>query len=140
MRIEKDSIGEMEIPDDALYGIHTLRSVKNFPLSNEFTHPHLIKAFLQVKLAAAETNYKCGLLFKEKYNAIHQAIEDLLEDAEAAIEKKSDAIFKKIIVDPYQGGAGTSLNMNINEVIANCGLKIMGKNMAIIPRFILLMT
>lgn len=127
MRIEKDSLGEMEIPDDALYGIHTLRSVKNFPVSSEYTNPQLIKAFLQVKLAAAETNYKCGLLFKEKYNAIHEAIEELLEETEAAIERKSDDIYKKVIVDPYQGGAGTSLNMNINEVIANRALKIMGK-------------
>jgi aspartate ammonia-lyase len=127
MRVEKDSLGELEIPDDALYGIHTFRSVNIFPSSLELTHPYLIKAFLQVKLAAAETNYKCGLLFKEKYNAIHEAIENLLEETEAAIEKKSDAIYKKIIVDPYQGGAGNALNMNFNEVIANEGLKIMGK-------------
>jgi aspartate ammonia-lyase len=128
MRIEKDSLGEMEIPDEALYGIHTLRSVKNFPLSSEFTHPYLIKAYLQVKLAAAETNYKCGILFKEKHNAIHSAIENLLEEADAAIERKSDSIYKKIIIDPYQGGAGNSLNMNINEVIANEGLKLMGRH------------
>jgi len=127
MRLEKDSLGEMEIPDDAIYGIHTLRSLVNFPLSSELTHPYLIKAFLLVKLAAAETNYKCGLLFKEKYNAIHEAIENLLEETESAIERKSDTIYKKILVDPYQGGAGTSLNMNINEVIANTGLLIMGK-------------
>ena len=127
MRIEKDSLGEMEIPDDALYGIHTLRSVKNFPVSSEFNHPYMIKAFLQVKLAAAETNYKCGLLFKEKFDAIHEAAEKLIEETDDAISGKSDSIYKKIIVDPYQGGAGTSLNMNINEVIANEGLKLMGK-------------
>lgn len=129
MRIEKDSLGEMEVPDDALYGIHTLRSVNNFPVTSELNHPYLIKAFFQVKLAAAETNYKCGLLFKEKYDAIHDATEALLDETQAAIEKKSNTIYKKIIVDPYQGGAGTSLNMNINEVIANEGLKIMGKEL-----------
>jgi aspartate ammonia-lyase len=128
MRIEKDSLGEMEIPDEVLYGIHTLRSVRNFPLTSEFTHPYLIKGFLQVKLAAAETNYKCGLLFKEKYNAIHDAIGNLLDETELAISHESDSIFKKIVVDPFQGGAGTSLNMNVNEVIANEALKIMEKN------------
>jgi len=128
MRIEKDSLGEMEIPDEALYGIHTLRSVRNFPLTLEMTHPYLIKGYLQVKLAAAETNYKCGLLFKEKYNAIHDAVENLLDETELAIEHKSDSIFKKIVVDPFQGGAGTSLNMNVNEVIANEALIILGKN------------
>lgn len=127
MRIEKDSLGEMEIPDDALYGIHTLRSVNNFPITSELTHPYLIKGFLLVKLAAAETNYKCGLLFKEKYNAIHEATENLIDETEETIQKKNDSIYKKIIVDPFQGGAGTSLNMNINEVIANEGLRLMGK-------------
>lgn len=127
MRIEKDSLGEMEIPDGALYGIHTLRAVNNFPLTSEYTHPYLIKAYLQVKLAAAETNYKCGLLFKEKYDAIHEAIEHLIDETQLAIERKSDSIYSKIIVDPIQGGAGTSLNMNINEVIANEALKLMEK-------------
>ena len=70
MRIEKDSLGEIELPDDAVYGIHAFRSLQNFPRSGEKIHPYLIKAFLQVKLAAAETNYKCGLLFKEKYTLL----------------------------------------------------------------------
>ena len=127
MRIEKDSLGQMEIPEGAVYGIHTLRAIGNFPITSEITHPYLIKAYLQVKLAAAETNYKCGLLFKEKYDAIHEAAEKLIDETQQAIERKSDSIYSKIIVDPIQGGAGTSLNMIINEVIANEALTIIGK-------------
>ncbi|MEW6655189.1 MAG: aspartate ammonia-lyase, partial [Bacteroidota bacterium] len=70
MRIEKDSIGQMEIDDDAMYGIHSLRSLENFPVSGERIHPCLIKGFLQVKLAAAEANFKCGILPKEKHSVI----------------------------------------------------------------------
>ncbi|MHB8929624.1 MAG: aspartate ammonia-lyase [Melioribacteraceae bacterium] len=127
MRIEKDSLGELEIADEALYGIHSLRSVNNFPKSGERINPYMIKAFFQVKFAAAETNYKCGLLFKEKYDAIQEAIHELIIETDECIKGNFDSIYEKIIVDPYQGGAGTSLNMNINEVIANTALKIMGK-------------
>ncbi len=128
MRIEKDSSGELEIPSDALYGIHTVRSYNNFPRSGEKVNLHLIKAYFQVKLAAAETNYKCGLLLKEKYDPISEAIEELLLETDSCIKGDLSTIYEKIIVDPYQGGAGTSLNMNINEVIANTALKIAGKN------------
>jgi len=127
MRIEKDSLGELQIPDEALYGIHSLRSVQNFPKTGERINLYLIKGFLQVKLAAAETNYKCGLLFKEKHDAIYEAITKLLKETESALKGESVSIYEKIIVDPYQGGAGTSLNMNINETIANTALKIIGK-------------
>ncbi len=127
MRIEKDSIGEVELPDDAVYGIHSYRSNVNFPRSGEKIHPYLIKGYLQVKLAAAETNYKCGLLFKEKYEAIEEAINELLIEVECSIKGDMAGIYEKVIVDPYQGGAGTSLNMNINEIIANCALRNMNK-------------
>lgn len=127
MRTESDSLGNLEIADDAFYGIHTLRSVNNFPCSGEKIHLYLIKGFLQVKLAAAETNYKCGLLFKEKYDAISEAINELIVETDSCIKGNLNSIYEKIIVDPLQGGAGTSLNMNINEVIANTALKILGK-------------
>ncbi|MBI1937294.1 MAG: aspartate ammonia-lyase [Ignavibacteriales bacterium] len=127
MRTEKDSIGEQQLDDDAVYGIHSLRSSKNFPQSGEISNLYLIKAFLLVKKAAAETNYKCGLLFKDKYNAIDEAIDNLLKETEDALQNNSDSIYKKIIVDPYQGGAGTSLNMNINEIIANTALRLMDR-------------
>ncbi len=127
MRIEKDSLGEVQIPKEAVYGIHSYRSFHNFPHSGEKVNPYLIKAFLQVKKAAAETNNKVNLLFKDKYEPIIDAIEILLEEVELAITHESEFIYEKIIVDPYQGGAGTSLNMNINEVIANLALKQISK-------------
>ncbi len=128
MRIEKDSIGQMEIDDDAMYGIHSLRSLENFPVSGERIHPCLIKGFLQVKLAAAEANFKCGILPKEKHSVIIEAIDELRTEADSCINENQNDLYSKIIVDPYQGGAGTSLNMNINEVIANVSLKKLGKN------------
>lgn len=128
MRIEKDSIGQLELADEALYGIHSLRSLQNFPNSRERVNPYLIKGYLQVKLAAAEANFKCGLLSKEKHSAIVDTIEELINEADSCIDGKPNKLYSKIIVDPYQGGAGTSLNMNINEVIANLSLKKLGKN------------
>lgn len=126
-RIEQDSLGEINLPQYAVFGINSARSMVNFPSSFERINPYLIKAYLQVKLAAAETNYKCCLLFKEKYEAITDAIETLLNETEKAISGESYSIYDKIVVDPYQGGAGTSLNMNINEVIANTALLYLDK-------------
>lgn len=128
MRYEKDNIGSLPLPDDAVYGINSARAVSNFPVSGERVNPYFIKAYLQVKLAAAETNNNCGLLDHQKYEAIVKAIENLLDETDKAIEAKDYSIFSGIIVDPYQGGAGTSLNMNINEIIANTALKLSGKN------------
>ncbi|MFN3695045.1 MAG: lyase family protein, partial [Ignavibacterium sp.] len=119
MRIEKDIFGSVQLADDILYGIHTYRAIQNFPSSGEKVNPYLIRAYLQVKLAAAETNYKIGLLESEKYKFIIEAIEKLIDETNQAIEGSSLLIYDKIVVDPYQGGAGTSTNMNINEVIAN---------------------
>jgi aspartate ammonia-lyase len=127
-RIEKDSLGKLEIPMNAYYGIHSLRSQNNFPISKEKTNPQFIKAYLQVKLAAVTINAKLELMSDEKSNLITRAIEDLLDETEHAIEGKSLSIYEKIIVDPYQGGAGTSLNLNINEVIANKALELAGRN------------
>lgn len=127
MRTEKDSIGSLQIPLEAVYGINSLRSSRNFISSGEKINLYLIKSYLQVKLAAAETNYKCGLLFKEKYDVIEESISELITETDACIKGEFDTIYEKIICDPYQGGAGTSLNMNINEVIANTALNILGK-------------
>ena len=129
MRIEKDSLGEIEVPQDAFYGVHSVRGNNNFPRTGERINPYLIKGFFQVKLAAIETNYKCGLLFKEKYESLHEATVELIKETDEAISGKSNSIYEKIIVDPYQGGAGTSLNMNVNEVIANSALLKMGKQL-----------
>lgn len=127
MRIETDSLGELKIPKNALYGIHSLRSKNNFPASGEKINLFLIKAYLQVKLAAAETNSSCGLLDKVKYEFIDEAIETLIDLVDDCIENNKQDFYDLVIVDPYQGGAGTSLNMNINEIIANKALEFAGK-------------
>lgn len=128
MRTEKDKLGRLELQDNAYYGIHSLRSYNNFIKSSEHTNPYLLKAYLQVKKAAAETNYKCGILFKEKFDVIDEAIDNLLDEVEEEIQLGESLIYEKFIVDPYQGGAGTSLNMNVNEVIANTALELMNKS------------
>ena len=125
MRKEKDSIGELEIAKEVVYGIHSLRSKNNFPPTGEKVNPYLIKSYLYVKQACVETNYKCNLIDEKKYLAICRAIELLLSETENTILGKSEEIYNKIIVDPYQGGAGTSLNMNVNEIIANTALKFL---------------
>lgn len=128
MRLERDNIGPLNLPDDAVYGIHSYRASINFPSSGEEICPYFIKAYLKIKQAAAETNYSVGLLENEKYELISAAIEALIKETDLAIDENDQSIFKKIIVDPYQGGAGTSLNMNINEIIANTALKISGRS------------
>jgi aspartate ammonia-lyase len=115
-RIEKDLIGEMEIPAEALYGIQTLRALGNFPLSGRHVNPALIHAYGAVKLACAITNHGIGKLDKTKFEAIQQACEEML----------SGKLDGHMVVDALQGGAGTSTNMNVNEVIANRALIILG--------------
>jgi len=117
-RIEHDFLGEMEIPDEVLYGIQTLRAIENFhitgiPISSE---PFLIKAFGYVKKAAALANHELGVLEEKKTEAICRACDELIEG------KHLD----QFVSDVIQGGAGTSTNMNANEVIANLGLQFMG--------------
>lgn len=126
MRIEKDSLGELQIPDGALYGIHSQRAYINFPVTGEKINPYLIKAYLMVKRAALVTNFNCGFINSEKYSFIDQAIETLVEFTDNCIETNDPEIYKYVIVDPYQGGAGTSLNMNINEIIANKAIQLKG--------------
>lgn len=117
MRIEKDFLGVKEVNEDAYYGIQTLRAVENFPITGYRIDPELIKGIAIVKKAAAIANYETGRLpvhFKEAIvRASDEIIGGLLHDA--------------FIVDPIQGGAGTSVNMNANEVIANRALEILGK-------------
>jgi aspartate ammonia-lyase len=127
MRTEKDSIGNLKIHENAYYGIHSLRGKENFIASGEKTNLVLIKAYLLVKKSAAITNNKNKLLDNDLFKYIVQAIDHLIAETDRAIEYKDNAIYSKIIVDPLQGGAGTSLNMNVNEVIANIALELMGK-------------
>lgn len=115
-RIERDFLGERELPSDVYYGIQTLRATENFPITGLSIHPSLIKAMGIVKKSAAMANKEVGLLQEEIADAIIAA-------AEEVIEGKWNSQF---IVDPIQGGAGTSINMNTNEVIANRALEILG--------------
>jgi aspartate ammonia-lyase len=117
VRKEKDLLGEMEIAADCLYGIHTLRAVENFPLTGRAVHKKLISAFGAVKLACAKTNHELKYLDDAKYSAIAQACDEML----------AGKLDEHIKVDALQGGAGTSTNMNVNEVLANRALQILGK-------------
>ena len=118
MRTETDLLGSMQIPTDALWGIHTARAIKNFPLTGKKIHPELIKAYGEVKLACAQTNSHLGF-WKENLPRA-EAIE------KACLELSQGLLDEYILVDALQGGAGTSTNMNINEVIANRALQILG--------------
>ena len=115
-RIEKDSLGELEVPAGAYYGIQTLRSSRNFPISGLRPDPALIAAMIQIKKAAARTNASLGGLPEEKTAAIVQACDEVLSG------KWRD----QFIVDVFQMGAGTSLHMNCNEVLANRASEILG--------------
>lgn len=115
-RLEKDALGEMDVPADAYYGIHTRRAMLNFPLSDSRIHNRFIRAFGQVKEACAAVNMKLGFLNDRIGRAVLAACRDV----------SSGKFNRSIVVDPYQGGAGTSTNMNFNEVIANRAVEILG--------------
>ena len=119
-RVESDLLGAREIPANALYGVQTLRGIENFPISkfhlNEY--PLFIKGLAFTKMAAAQANHELGLLTDEQANGIIVACQEI-------IDGKHHEHFP---VDMIQGGAGTTTNMNANEVIANRALEIMGHN------------
>lgn len=114
-RLESDSIGEMEIPEKAYYGVQSLRARENFPITGTKLHPVFIKNLARIKRAAAITNRKAGKLKPE----ISYAIES------AANEVVCGMFDQEFIVDGIQGGAGTSANMNMNEVIANRAIEML---------------
>jgi aspartate ammonia-lyase len=116
-RKEKDALGELEIDDDVYYGIQTARAVENFPVSGIYERPEFIRAYVLVKKAAAMVNVELELLDKERGDAIVQAADEALEG------KYND----QFVIDVFQAGAGTSFNMNVNEVLANRALEILGK-------------
>ncbi len=116
-RIERDFLGSKKIPAEAYYGIQTLRAVENFPITGYRLHKELIKAFAMVKKAAALANIEVKRLDLRRGRVIVQASDEIIAG------KWHD----QIIVDPIQGGAGTSINMNFNEVIANRALELLGK-------------
>nr|WP_242530249.1 lyase family protein [Nocardioides aromaticivorans] len=117
-RTEHDSLGPFEVPATAYWGVHTARAVRNFPISGTpvGAHRQLVAALGAVKLAAARANHELGLLDDRRYDAI----------AAAAQEVRDGALDDQLVVDVIQGGAGTSTNMNANEVVANRALEILG--------------
>ncbi|MDC0558814.1 aspartate ammonia-lyase [Candidatus Izimaplasma bacterium] len=117
MRKEKDFLGVVELEDTVYYGISTHRALDNFDVSNERSNMHIIYELVNIKKQAAITNAKLGYLDNKKAKAIEQACNLILEG-------EFDDNF---VVNKYQGGAGTSTNMNVNEVIANVALEILKK-------------
>jgi aspartate ammonia-lyase len=117
-RTEKDLLGEKQIPADAYYGVQTARALENFQISGVKTnfYPDYVKAYAKVKLAAARANTEVGRMKKDRMDAIEKA-------CQAVIDGKYHEWF---LTDLYQGGAGTSANMNANEVLANIALEMMG--------------
>lgn len=117
-RIESDLIGELEIPEEALYGVQTLRGIENFPISKFKLkdYPTFINGLAYTKWGAAIANHELGLLTDEQFKAIEQACQEIL----------AGQWHDQFPVDMIQGGAGTTTNMNANEVIANRALQIMG--------------
>jgi aspartate ammonia-lyase len=116
MRIEKDFLGEIQLEDDCYYGIQTARAKENFAVSYYQIEPLLIKSLAYVKLACAQINQKLGYLEPQIAEAIAAGCHDIING------KYHD----QFVVDPLQGGAGTSFNMNINEVLANLALQNLG--------------
>lgn len=116
IRVEKDSIGKKEIAADSYYGINTIRAEENFNISRENIHPELIKSIVIVKQAAAVSNFELGLLEAAKKDAILEACEEII----------NSNLAEELELEPFQGGAGTSTNMMVNEVISNRALEIMG--------------
>jgi fumarate hydratase, class II len=119
-RTEKDSLGEMQVPAGALYGAQTQRAVQNFPVSGMRPYPAFVWAQAMIKRAAAEVNADLGLLDSKLAAAIVEAAQEVLDGKHA----------DQFVVDPFQAGAGTSHNMNLNEVIANRANQLLGVDLA----------
>ncbi len=118
-RKEHDLIGDKQVPAEAMFGVQTLRAIENFDISNNklYDYPEIIKGFGITKKGAAQANYELGLMTKEVKEAICKACDELMAGKH----------LEHFPVDMIQGGAGTSMNMNANEVIANRALEIIGK-------------
>src|SRR4029453_17237341 len=117
-RLEHDLLGDKAVPADAYYGVQTARALENFHISGVplSLYPNLIKAFAMVKMAAARANRDCGQLTPEILKGIEGACQELIDGK----------LHDEFRLDVFQGGAGTSTNMNANEVIANRALELMG--------------
>ena len=115
-RTEKDSLGTLQVPADAYYGVQAARAVANFPISGMRAHPALILAYVQIKRAAAVTNLKLGMLDKPRADAIIKAADLVLADAAKLLKRDPQAVDRsgnlldQWVIDVYQAGAGTSFN------------------------------
>lgn len=115
-RIERDSLGERQLPADVYYGIQTARAIENFPISGWKPYPSLINATIRIKKAAARSNSALGSLDSRVAKAIETAADEIL----------AGKLHDQFVVDPFQAGAGTSHNMNANEVLANRAIELLG--------------
>lgn len=117
-RTETDSLGSMEVPRDAYWGVHTARAIENFPIAKRpiSVYPEFVRAFACVKQAAARANREIGVLDEERTRFIDEACEQI----------KNGALLDEFVVGVVQGGAGTSTNMNVNEVVTNLALELAG--------------
>ncbi|MDE2060732.1 MAG: aspartate ammonia-lyase, partial [candidate division NC10 bacterium] len=115
-RIEQDSLGPKGVPVDAYYGLQTVRALENFPISGLRLHPKMVEAMVTVKKAAALVNTDLELLKPEIGRAIAAAADEVL----------AGKLRDQFVVDVYQMGAGTSFNMNVNEVLANRAIELLG--------------
>ncbi len=119
VRVEHDSLGEVEVPQDSYYGAHTARALSNFPISGITigSHPELVDALACVKQACASVNGRLGKISQDRVEAVIEACQEI----------RGGALHDQFVVDVIQGGAGTSSNMNANEVIANRALELTGR-------------
>ncbi len=115
-RTEKDSLGSLEVPAEAYYGVQTARAIANFPISGERLHIEMVRAIARIKIAAAKANAELGVLDAKKADAIVKAAEEIV----------AGRLDDQFVVDAYQAGAGTSFHMNVNEVIANRACELLG--------------
>ena len=117
MRKEHDFLGELEVPDDVYYGVQTMRAIENFNITGQKLDPDFIKALAQVKKAAALANMDTGRLPHEIGDVLVRAADEII----------AGGLIEQFPVDPIQGGAGTSINMNMNEVLCNRALELHGE-------------
>ncbi len=115
-RTERDLLGSLSIDADALYGIHTRRALENFAIAGRPVSRHLVHAYGLVKWACVRTNHELGRWDDRTFEALETACEELT----------AGRLDQHVVVDALQGGAGTSTNMNVNEVIANRALQLLG--------------
>ena len=116
MRKEKDSMGEMDVPEDALYGASTQRAALNFNVSSLRFPEKFVTAVGIIKTAAARANHSLGLIDEQKTDAIVRASKEVIDGT----------LYNQFVVDVFQTGSGTSTNMNANEVIANRAAELLG--------------